>query len=268
MPIHFRNTPVNEPFTFDSIGNHWNQERIWRPKGYPHYHYLQTEKGIGRIEIQKKEYRLHEGEGILVAPMVSHSYERETPEWTTRFATFTGTIECGIAQMLGSRPVIITEKEQSARIGALIDDIMNKYDNPPPDAKSLSIDCYCLLMNFADGIYTRELRNDPLYKRYVEPAVKEIETHYGTELTVRELSARLYITPQYLSRLFGRFLGCSAYEYLTIYRINKAKELLLTNPRMEVQKIAQQVGFLDTSHFIAMFRKMTGITPLEYRKFN
>ncbi|MFQ7551269.1 MAG: helix-turn-helix domain-containing protein [Blautia marasmi] len=85
---------------------------------------------------------------------------------------------------------------------------------------------------------------------------------------MQELSRQVFISPQYLSRLFNRFLGCSAYEYLTIYRINKAKEYLLINPRMEVQDIAHKVGFTDSSHFISVFRKMTGITPLGFRNLN
>ena len=114
----------------------------------------------------------------------------------------------------------------------------------------------------------RDRIKDPLYEKYVAPVVKEIETNYGQELTVLDLSRQVFITPQYLSRLFGRFLGCSAYEYLTVYRINKAKEFLLTFPRMSVQDIAQRMGFTDASHFIASFKKMTGLTPLEFRKLN
>lgn len=81
-----------------------------------------------------------------------------------------------------------------------------------------------------------------------------------------QLSRQVFVTPQYLSRLFQRFLGCSVYEYLMTCRINRAKELLPTAPRMEVQEIAAQTGFSDPSHFIAMFRKNTGRTPLEFRK--
>ena len=51
MSIYFRNTPVSAPFMFESLGNHWNQVNIFRPDGYPYYHYLQTEKGTGRIEV-------------------------------------------------------------------------------------------------------------------------------------------------------------------------------------------------------------------------
>ena len=72
MPIKFRTASVSEPFTFDSIGNHWTQESILRPNGFPHYHYLQTEEGCGRIEIQGKKYLLGEGEGVLIAPFIRH----------------------------------------------------------------------------------------------------------------------------------------------------------------------------------------------------
>ncbi len=268
MPIHFRSMPVSEPFTFDSVGNHWLQEPIVRPRGFSHYHYLQTEKGSGKIEIQGKEYLLCEGEGVLIAPFIRHSYAGASDGWLTAFATFTGTIEGSISQMLGNRQFIFIEKEQGARIASLISSVMQKWENQPVDAKELSIDCYCLLMNFVDGVSTHELMNDPLYQRYIAPVIKEIETNFDTELTVQKLSRQVYITPQYLSRLFGRYLGCSAYEYLTGYRINKAKEFLLTHPRMEVQEIAQRVGFLDTSHFIAMFKKITGDTPGEFRRMN
>lgn len=74
MPIHFRNSPVNEPFIFDSIGNRWSQDRVLRPNGYPLYHYLQTEKGRGIVELQGKTYTLDEGEGILIAPYIHHTY--------------------------------------------------------------------------------------------------------------------------------------------------------------------------------------------------
>ena len=80
MPILFRSTPVVEPFTFDSLGNHWEQDRISRPKGYPFYHYLQTESGTGAVKVDGKTYLLHENEGILIAPFLRHSYEKQGEE--------------------------------------------------------------------------------------------------------------------------------------------------------------------------------------------
>ena len=64
------------------------------------------------------------------------------------------------------------------------------------------------------------------------------------------------------------FFSCSVYEYLTMHRINKAKELLLVNSYLKVQDIARMTGFSDTSHFISMFKKATGMTPLEFRRMH
>ena len=71
---------------------------------------------------------------------------------------------------------------------------------------------------------------------------------------------------EFVDGVYTRFLGCSAYEYLTNYRISKAKELLRGRYRMQIQSIAGQVGFEDFSHFIAMFKKQMGVTPYQFRK--
>ncbi len=268
MPIHFRNYPVNEPFTFDSIGNHWEQAPIVRPDGYPFYHYLQTEKGQGTMEVGGRRFTLGEKDGILIPPFVRHSYTQDTDRWITSFATFTGTISSVLPQMLGQSGIIRVDREKGARIQEDIDEIMADWENLCTNAKVLSIRCYCLLTNFTDISHDRQLANEPLYRHYVAPTIKEIETHYDTPITVSELSRKVFVTPQYLCRLFRRFVGCSVYEYLTNYRISRAEELLVSNPQAEVQHIAGQVGFTDTSHFIAMFKKFTGVTPLEFRKMN
>ena len=103
MPIYFIRTPVREPFIFDSIGNHWEQEHVIRPNGYPHYHYLQTESGEGTVRIQGRAIRLGVDEGILIAPFVKHSYMRTDETWNTLFATVTGSLEGSIDRILDGR---------------------------------------------------------------------------------------------------------------------------------------------------------------------
>lgn len=266
MPIHFRNTPVTMPFMFDSVGNHWYQENIQRPKGHPLFHYLQTQKGRGQIEIRGKHYILEEDEGILIAPSIPHSYTKESQEWTTVFATFTGTLSSGISSILQNQSVIFFNREQGRLIEPIISRAVSEFQKPIPDIKILSGLCYDLLLTFTLDTSAKNMTSDPLYQRYISPTVLEIESRYTEELTVQELSRQVFVTPQYLSRLFRKFLGVSVYEYLTGYRINKAKELLLTKPHMKVQEISLAAGFTDTSHFISIFRKYTGTTPLDFRR--
>ena len=92
MPIFFRNTPLQDPFTLDSAGFDWHQEPWDRPDGYPLYHYLQTEQGCGSFTACGRQYRLTEGDGLLIAPFVPHSYHAEGADWITTFVTFTGTL--------------------------------------------------------------------------------------------------------------------------------------------------------------------------------
>ena len=222
MPIIFRSAPVTEPYTFESIGRSWQQDRITRPGGYPFYHYLQTEKGSGRIETASGAYILREQEGLLIAPFIRHSYEKTDSEWIVRFATFTGTAERSIPQIMGNRQVVFAGAGQGRLISRLIDDSIAIYGSHPPDGRQLSV----------------------------------------------KLSRLVFVTPQYLTRLFHRYLNCSAYEYLTAFRIGKAKELLITARRLEIQEIARRTGFSDASHFISVFKKAVGATPLEFRRLN
>lgn len=265
MPIYFLNLPVRAPFMFESVGNQWHQTDVTRPLGYPYYHYLQTEKGAGRVEVQGKQYLLNEQEGILLAPSIPHSYTGESGEWLTVFATFTGTLQSAIASMVRNRPVTFVSREQGLLIESVIRTAVKLHQAQVPDVKAISACCYNLLMEFTDCVTYQDPSENPLYQRYIIPVIKEIETHYAEELTARSLSDLVFVTPQYLSRLFQRFLGHSVYEYLTIYRIARAKELLLTHPHTKIQDISHAVGFTDASHFIAMFKKTTGRTPLEFR---
>ena len=203
MPIIFRSAPFHEPFTFDSLGNHWLQDPVSRPNGYPFYHYLQTETGVGRVEAAGRTYLLREGEGILLAPFTRHSYSRESESWYTLFASFTGTVESVLPRIMGNRAVILAGKDQGERIAALIENCMSLCRKRPLDERALSVNCYNILMSFVDGVHTRKREQDPLYRQYVAPVIEEIEINYSLDLSVE------YLSRKYLSRrsIFPDFSG-------------------------------------------------------------
>lgn len=268
MPILFRSHPVTEPYTFESIGRNWRQENVSRPAGYPFYHYLQTEDGSGTVTTSAGVFSLHKNEGLLIAPFLRHSYEADSDTWLTMFATFTGTAERSIPAITGNRQVILVSPEQGVRIADTLNRCVDLYSSPTLDQRALSVSCYALLIDIAGFNSVNSLSSEPLYCRYVLPVIKEIEMNYASALTVESLSRSVYITPQYLTRLFRRYLSCSTYEYLTSFRISKAKEILITSPRLEIQAVAHLTGFADASHFISVFRKVVGLTPLDFRKMN
>lgn len=268
MPIYFNLSSQELPLAVDSIGNRWNQESVRRLKGFLHYHWLQSEQGTGEVVIDGKHLSLTEGAGVLIAPFVPHTYYSKQAEWTTSFVTFSGKLETSISNIVGKERYIPVKETAGFSFRSWIDNNITLYEAQLIDPMQLSVDCYAFLINVGRFQEYRDYLLHPLYQRYVVPVIKEIETRYQQEITIQELASRVYLSPQYLSRLFKRFLGCSTNLYLNNYRMVKAKELLVNHPELAVNLISFRVGYHDTSHFIAMFKNATGYTPMEFRKLH
>lgn len=79
------------------------------------------------------------------------------------------------------------------------------------------------------------------------------------------IAEEFYVSPEYLGKVYKRETGKSLKDSISEYRIQKAKELLLT-PNVRIGEVAMQVGFDSFTYFSTMFKKYTGVTPNEYRK--
>ncbi|REE70508.1 two-component system response regulator YesN [Paenibacillus taihuensis] len=92
-----------------------------------------------------------------------------------------------------------------------------------------------------------------------------IHENLHKELTRDDIAASVYRNPAYLSRLYRKETGSSLSDYITEVRIERAKRLLIeTNDK--VSNIAEGVGYVHFSYFAKLFKKMTGLSPQEYRK--
>ena len=99
----------------------------------------------------------------------------------------------------------------------------------------------------------------------VDKAKYYISEHLTEELTVSNIAASLYITPNYFSRLFKRVTKEGCNEYIVRKRIEKAKSLLETTS-LKTGKIAMMVGYRDTNYFSLAFKKHTGKSSTKYRE--
>ena len=227
MGIYFGNHFGREPFQFDSVGNHWEQESVARPDGYPRYHYLQTESGCGIVSVKGEDILLEPGQGILLAPFVPHSYRAKQEGWITEFATFTGTMEPYLKSIIGSEDWLWISGEKGEEIEKVIAEAVRDFEENSANTRQHSLDCYHMLLLFMEGTPQKAKETQPVWEKYVQPVTARIETSYMEDLSAEKLAQSVYISPQYLSRLFVRYFNCSVYEYLTAYRINRAKELLI-----------------------------------------
>lgn len=262
MTVYFNLSNPKLPFSIESIGNHWDQVSLQRMKGYPLYHWLQKEKGIGEIWIENQKIRLNIGEGILIAPFVAYAYYPITKDWQTNFATFDGNLKQHFNDILANQTFILVKNSEHFSFTHNIQKMITAFEKEP-EQFSLSVLCYQFLLKLGQSY--EPIENDELFKKYIQPSLTEIQEHYTEAITVTQLAQNRYISPQYFSRVFKKFMGQSPYQYLTDYRIRQAKELLINKPELSIQQIAIKVGFDSTSQFIDLFKKRTGYTPKKFR---
>lgn len=98
--------------------------------------------------------------------------------------------------------------------------------------------------------------------------MKKEEPFLDADLTINDLANQLEVSERELSILINTQLGINFYEFISQYRINKAKKILVDEgfSNLTVLEILYMVGFNSKSSFNTSFKKATGVTPSIFRK--
>lgn len=95
-----------------------------------------------------------------------------------------------------------------------------------------------------------------------------IGKHYMDEtLSVKDISEHVFLSASYVCTFFKNETGHTLNQYLTEYRMEKAKQLL-KDSRYRISDISSRVGYSDGNYFGKSFRKYSGLSPSEYREKN
>ena len=94
--------------------------------------------------------------------------------------------------------------------------------------------------------------------------LKYIDENIDRRLTLTEVAAAFRYHPAYFSSRFSKTMGVSFSKYVMNRKISHACYLLDTTD-WSVERIAQELGFCDISHFIQRFKAHEGMTPIAYR---
>lgn len=86
----------------------------------------------------------------------------------------------------------------------------------------------------------------------------------GQETRLWELANLAGMSPHYFCELFKKSTGVSPYQYSLRCRMDRAKEFLRSS-QFTVRQVAEATGFADQSHFTKVFRRLVGLTPVQFR---
>jgi YesN/AraC family two-component response regulator len=93
-----------------------------------------------------------------------------------------------------------------------------------------------------------------------------IHGNYHKDISLVDLSEQFNASPAYISILFKNYTGENFKEYLNMYRVEKAKQLLQNNKLLKIHEVAGMVGCNHPNTFIRMFKKYEGVSPGSYAK--
>lgn len=149
------------------------------------------------------------------------------------------------------------------------------YNNPDEYSREIILSHISSILKYAQRFYKRQFIdrvqiigrmaskfNDAL-KKYINDGKLE---NSGLP-NVAQLADRLFLPPRYLSDILKQETGKTAMELIHIFLISEAKNHLRLNEKT-VSEIAYELGFENVSYFTRLFKKQTGVKPLEFKKMS
>ena len=102
----------------------------------------------------------------------------------------------------------------------------------------------------------------------VKAVIDFVEENLAKPIALRELALLAGVSVRHFERAFRQSVGVPPHTYVLEKRLSAARDLLLTQPTLAIERIAQQAGFSSPSHLAAAFRRQTGFSPIAFRRMH
>jgi two-component system response regulator YesN len=111
----------------------------------------------------------------------------------------------------------------------------------------------------------KKLQDQSQYSRTIRGVTNYISNHYNEpELSISQIAEYFHFSSAYLSVLFKQEMNTTIKQYISNYRIERAKRLL-ESEYDKITEIAVKCGYANANYFAKVFKEATGMTPSEYR---
>ncbi len=136
--------------------------------------------------------------------------------------------------------------------------LFDQYKKVPPDKLEI-----WACQNFEHILTSVAANRQGKKSESIRSAIRYMEEYYMEPITLEEIAGYVGVTPQHFSKMFKKEMGINYIEWLTNYRMDIAKELLMEG-KNAIKEICYQVGYSDPNYFSRIFKKVVGVSPKEY----
>ena len=125
--------------------------------------------------------------------------------------------------------------------------------------------CRCFIDTCSEYLSRIKEEKKAMEDKPIRLAKLYIQEHFNEAISLEAVSSEVGFNPAYFSTVFKKSTGENFMDYVKEVRIEHAKEML-ARTGMDIPSVAQAVGYSDIKYFTRLFRKLTSLTPTDYRK--
>ncbi|MDQ6422275.1 AraC family transcriptional regulator [Paenibacillus sp. LHD-117] len=246
---------------------------------HSHYEVYYLMSGSRIYFIKDRSYSVEQGDLVFIDKEVLHrtmqsgdaSHERVVIHFTDEWLRSLGPEHAELLATPFAKEIHVLRlsRQESLAIDAAVRGMLNEAQHREPGF-ALAVPHAVSGMLLSSARYIARHQPEPF--RHASPLhakiseiVRYINGHYNEPLRLSDLSERFFISPHYLSRMFKEVTGFPFTDYVVLTRVKEAQRLL-RETELTVSVIAERVGFDNFSHFGKTFKKVSSVSPREYRK--
>ncbi|MBM7097840.1 helix-turn-helix transcriptional regulator [Bacillus sp. H-16] len=245
---------------------------------------LIVEKGTLYMKEEESTFSVKSGEYLMLAPGMYHGGFKGCEEPTTFFwvhFSFPGSFSLSDEKEFDWSHVLLKEStftepaafslhlprygeiKKKERLENLLEhlSLLNHSQSPVDKMKQQTLFYESLLL-----LQEEAIQIPTSAETVAEEAMHFIKNHFrDSKLTLGKVAKELLYHPDYVTRCLKRVTGLTPVQYISRYRLEVAKDLLITT-NMDLGSVCLEVGIQDRSYFSRLFKKIEGVTPGEFRR--
>lgn len=222
--------------------------------------------GLGVLEHDGSYAQVTTGDVFYIRVPSEHRYflPESSPEWEFVYVVVYGMETMRILRTIDSLGGPVIRVNGESWLPALINDIFEyALRSSDPSAPLISSFAYRLIMLLSHEVSSRH--RDSVTAAALNIGKRFARDNFAIDIGVEDMAQAADLSRSHFSRRFRESEGVSPREYLEHIRIKHSMSLLAQH-EIRVKEVADRCGFRDENYFTRVFKRVSGMTPTQYRR--
>lgn len=224
--------------------------------------------GCGQFRIEDELHSVSTGDLVIVNPNVEHTETSLDAKPLEYIVLGVENLELSVKNDQDGRFYIVNFQNKRDEVLLYLRTMLREIEAKSPGYEIICQDLLDILVMQLMRQTDFSATLTPVCRRsgHICAAVRRyIDNHYKEDLSLESLAQIAHVSKYHIAHIFSKEYGISPMNYLAMCRIEESRQLLSTTD-YSLTHIAHILGFSSGSYFSQSFRKLEGISPMEYRR--